>query len=59
VPHGGGTWPSSSGLAFSGRRAKLHVQHSWPWANELRGAFTKRKTLGASPGYAPDHGFRI
>jgi Transposase DDE domain group 1 len=37
-------------LAFSGRRAKLHLQHSWPWANELLAAFTKLKTLGATPG---------
>ena len=22
-------------LAFSGRRAKLHLQHTWPWAAEL------------------------
>ena len=34
-------------LAFSGRRAKLHLQHAWPWANELLAAFTKLKTLTA------------
>jgi hypothetical protein len=26
-------------LAFSGRRAKLHLQNTWPWANELLAAF--------------------
>ena len=34
-------------LAFSGHRAKLHLQHAWPWANELLAAFTKLKTLTA------------
>ena len=34
-------------LAFSGRRANLHLQHTWPWANELLAAFTKLKTLTA------------
>ena len=34
-------------LAFSGRRAKLHLQHTWPWANELLAAFRKLKTLTA------------
>ncbi len=37
-------------LAFSGRRAKLHLQTSWPWANELLSAFTKLKTLGVATG---------
>ncbi len=32
-------------LAFSGRRAKLHLQNSWPWAEELLAAFQKLKTL--------------
>jgi Transposase DDE domain group 1 len=35
-------------LAFSGRRAKLHLQDSWPWATELLAAFRKLKTLAAS-----------
>jgi len=32
-------------LAFSGRRAKLHLQNTWPWASELLAAFQKLKTL--------------
>jgi hypothetical protein len=34
-------------LAFSGRRAKLHLQHTWPWADELFAAFRKLKALPA------------
>jgi hypothetical protein len=37
-------------LAFSGRRAKLHLQHTWPWAAELLAAFAKLKTLAAASG---------
>ncbi len=37
-------------LAFSGRRAKLHLQETWPWATELVEAFTKLKTLPAPTG---------
>jgi Transposase DDE domain group 1 len=37
-------------LAFSGRRAKLHLQHPWPWATELAAAFEKLKTLPAAAG---------
>ena len=37
-------------LAFSGRRAKLHLQNTWPWAAELVTAFRKLKTLAAAPG---------
>jgi hypothetical protein len=37
-------------LAFSGRRAKLHLQNTWPWAAELLAAFEKLKTLAASSG---------
>jgi hypothetical protein len=37
-------------LAFSGRRAKLHLQHTWPWAAELLAAFRKLKTLTAASG---------
>ncbi len=32
-------------LAFSGRRAKLHIQSTWPWAGELLAAFQKLRTL--------------
>jgi hypothetical protein len=32
-------------LAFSGRRAKLHLQTTWPWASDLLAAFQKLKTL--------------
>jgi hypothetical protein len=37
-------------LAFSGRRAKLHLQHTWPWAAELLAACQKLKTLAAASG---------
>jgi Transposase DDE domain group 1 len=37
-------------LAFSGRRAKLHLQDTWPWADELVAAFAKLKTLQAASG---------
>jgi hypothetical protein len=37
-------------LAFHGRRAKLHLQDSWPWAAELLAAFEKLKTLPAASG---------
>jgi len=37
-------------LAFSGRRAKLHLQHDWPWVTELTAAFHKLKTLPAATG---------
>jgi len=37
-------------LAFSGRRAKLHLQETWPWATELVEAFAKLKALPAPPG---------
>jgi hypothetical protein len=32
-------------LAFSGRRAKLHLQNTRPWASDLLAAFQKLKTL--------------
>jgi len=32
-------------LAFSGRRGKLHLQDTWPWAEDLLAAFQKLKTL--------------
>ena len=37
-------------LAFSARRAKLHLQDTWPWAGELTAAFRKLKTLPAAAG---------
>jgi hypothetical protein len=37
-------------LAFSGRRAKLHLQGTWPWAAELLAAFAKLTTLTAASG---------
>jgi Transposase DDE domain group 1 len=37
-------------LAFSGRRAKLHLQGSWPWAADLLAAFQKLKTLAPATG---------
>lgn len=37
-------------LAFSGRRAKLHLQDTWPWAAQLLAAFQKLKTLQAATG---------
>lgn len=32
-------------LAFSGRRAKLRLQASWPWAGELAAAFARLEAL--------------
>jgi Transposase DDE domain group 1 len=37
-------------LAFSARRAKLHLDHDWPWVTELTAAFHKLKTLQAAAG---------
>ncbi|MCA1657138.1 MAG: IS1380 family transposase [Actinobacteria bacterium] len=37
-------------LAFSARRAKLRLQHDWPWATELAAAFHKLKALPAASG---------
>jgi hypothetical protein len=37
-------------IAFSGRRGKLHLQNTWPWADELLAAFQKLKTLAAASG---------
>ncbi len=37
-------------LAFSGRRCKLHLQDTWPWAAELVAAFAKLKTIAAATG---------
>jgi hypothetical protein len=35
-------------LAFSGRRAKLHLDHDWPWVTELTAAFHRLETLQAA-----------
>jgi hypothetical protein len=37
-------------LAFSARRAKLRLQHTWPWAAELLAAFARLKALQAATG---------
>jgi hypothetical protein len=37
-------------LAFSGRRARLRLQASWPWAAELAAAFARLKALPAGSG---------
>jgi hypothetical protein len=37
-------------LAFSGRRAKLHLQGTWPWATELLAAFRRLKAIPATSG---------
>jgi hypothetical protein len=37
-------------LAFSGRRAKLHLQDTWPWAEALKTAFERLKALPAATG---------
>ena len=34
-------------LAFSGRRSKLHLQNTWPWATELKAAFERLTALPA------------
>src|SRR5579864_8927184 len=37
-------------LAFHSRQARLHLQHTWPWATQLLAAFQKLKTLPATTG---------
>lgn len=37
-------------LAFHSRKAKLHLQDTWPWASELVAAFAKLKALPAATG---------
>jgi hypothetical protein len=37
-------------LAFSARKAKLHLQSTWPWANQLVAAFARLKALPAATG---------
>jgi len=36
-------------LAFSGRRARLHLPAAWPWTDVLKAAFAKLQALPASP----------
>jgi hypothetical protein len=35
-------------LAFHGRRAKLRLQHDWPWAEQLLAAFARLNALPAA-----------
>jgi hypothetical protein len=37
-------------LAFHGRKAKLHLQRHWPWAEELAAAHRRLKALPAAAG---------
>jgi hypothetical protein len=37
-------------LAFHGRTAKLHLQRTWPWAEQLAAAFQRLKALPAVTG---------
>jgi DDE family transposase len=37
-------------LAFSARRAKLHLHSTWPWTSDLLAAFQKLKALPAATG---------
>jgi hypothetical protein len=37
-------------LAFHGRRAKLRLQHDWPWTEQLLAAFQKLKALPVATG---------
>lgn len=37
-------------LAFSGRRARLRLQASWPWAAKLAAAFARLEALPAPAG---------
>ena len=37
-------------LAFSGRRAKLHLPRAWPWTEALKAAFENLNTLAGAPG---------
>ncbi len=37
-------------LAFSARRAKLHLHSTWPWASQLTAAYRKLKALPAATG---------
>jgi hypothetical protein len=37
-------------LAFHGRKAKLHLQNTWPWTNKLLAAFQKLRALSVPTG---------
>jgi hypothetical protein len=37
-------------LSFHGRKAKLHLQSAWPWAQELLAAFQKLRALPGPAG---------
>jgi hypothetical protein len=37
-------------LAFHGRKAKLHLQRTWPWTEDLAAAFTRLEALPATTG---------
>ena len=37
-------------LSFSGRSARLRIQHDWPWAGQLHAAFQRLKVLPAASG---------
>ena len=37
-------------ISFHGRKAKLHLQNTWPWADELVAAFQKLRALSAPAG---------
>ena len=37
-------------LAFSGRRAKLHLQNTWRWVSQLKAAFERLTALPAATG---------
>jgi hypothetical protein len=43
-------WHVAGRLAFSARSAKLHIQSSWPWAQDLLAAFKKLSQLSPAPG---------
>ncbi len=36
-------------LAFHGRRAKLRLQATWPWAHDLAAAFARLRGLSINP----------
>ena len=43
-------WHVAGRLAFHGRRAKLHLQSTWPWVDDLLAAFQKLNALPAATG---------
>ena len=46
-----GCYTSPGGPRSPGRRAKLHLHSTSPWASELAAAFAQLKTLAATAGY--------